>query len=283
MSSSSSSAIPIIDLSPWTTSNSSTSASSASQDEARQAVVDQVAAACVHVGFLAVTAHGVDPTVIQQALTASRTFFDLPDQEKMRARSADQASYPYGYENCENLARGKQRTQEEDTTQDAVTHAADLMETFALGPHNPAAGMPARRLPPRPPELATALAAYYDAMEDLAAILLQIFAAAWNLPADWFACRREHHFSALRILNYFAVENVTQPTTTAPAMIRASAHTDYGPLTILYSGGPGLQVQKDTAESSNNDTTTSWVDVPDIPHAFIINLGDLMQRWTNGA
>ena len=48
--------------------------------------------------------------------------------------------------------------------------------------------------------------------------------------------------------------------------------------TILYSGGPGLQVQKD-ADNSVDDA--KWVDVPDIPGAFIINLGDLMQRWTN--
>jgi len=56
--------------------------------------------------------------------------------------------------------------------------------------------------------------------------------------------------------------------------MRASAHTDYGVITILKSGGPGLQVSKD------RDPPT-WVDVPTIENAFIINLGDLMRRWSN--
>mmetsp|Transcript_23456 Transcript_23456/g.50839 ORF Transcript_23456/g.50839 Transcript_23456/m.50839 type:complete len:138 (+) Transcript_23456:689-1102(+) len=59
-----------------------------------------------------------------------------------------------------------------------------------------------------------------------------------------------------------------------PGQLRASAHTDYGALTILKSGGPGLQVKKDI-ESDD------WVDVPYLQDTFIINLGDMMRQWTN--
>ena len=66
------------------------------------------------------------------------------------------------------------------------------------------------------------------------------------------------------------------PLSTAlePGQTRASAHTDYGAVTILRSGGPGLQVL-------NREDV--WVDVPDMDESsFIVNLGDLMSRWTNG-
>ena len=66
--------------------------------------------------------------------------------------------------------------------------------------------------------------------------------------------------------------------------IRAGAHTDYGAMTILKSGGPGLQLQlasSSTDETNNTDNSPLWIDVPHLEDAFIINLGDLMQRWTN--
>lgn len=77
------------------------------------------------------------------------------------------------------------------------------------------------------------------------------------------------HQCALRILNYpqIRVDDVNK------VHIRAGAHTDYGAMTILKSGGPGLQLQL------SKDST--WIDVPHLEDSFIINLGDLMQRWTN--
>jgi isopenicillin N synthase-like dioxygenase len=74
----------------------------------------------------------------------------------------------------------------------------------------------------------------------------------------------------MRALNYPSLDGQTPE----PSRIRASAHTDYGTVTILKSGGPGLQVSKD------RDPPT-WVDVPYLEDALIVNLGDLMRRWTN--
>jgi len=68
---------------------------------------------------------------------------------------------------------------------------------------------------------------------------------------------------------------VQDPT---PGQIRAGAHTDYGALTILKSGGLGLQVKPD---DGNFDDQLPWIDVPYLADAFVINLGDLMARWTN--
>lgn len=112
--------------------------------------------------------------------------------------------------------------------------------------------------------------AYYGAMEDLAARIMVAFAAALKLPDDYFAPYIAHPISALRALNYPATGEVAEPD-----QQRAGAHTDYGTLTILLpqAGSSGLQVQRDG----------KWIDVPAPDGAFLINIGDLMARWTNDA
>ena len=80
----------------------------------------------------------------------------------------------------------------------------------------------------------------------------------------------DKHASAIRALNY----PVMNDSYCVSGHTRASAHTDYGTLTILKSGGPGLQAAKDT-------NPPIWIDVPHVENAFVINLGDLMRRWTN--
>ena len=53
--------------------------------------------------------------------------------------------------------------------------------------------------------------------------------SAWHLPSDWFAVRMDRHVSALRILDYAAIDDLDGDDDAA-VKIRASAHTDYGPL-----------------------------------------------------
>ena len=113
--------------------------------------------------------------------------------------------------------------------------------------------------------------AYYDHANQLAQRLLRAFAIALDLPEDWFVGKTDKHLSALRSNNYPDQAGMTE----IPAgSIRCSAHTDYGTVTILRSGGPGLQVSKDKENPK-------WHDVPFVENGFVINLGDLMRRWTN--
>jgi isopenicillin N synthase-like dioxygenase len=98
---------------------------------------------------------------------------------------------------------------------------------------------------------------------------MRVFAAALDLPEDFFEKSIDSPVSALRALNY--------PATSVPPMpgqLRAGAHTDYGSLTILLpqEGSRGLQIHTPKGE---------WHDVPPVPGAFVINIGDLMARWTN--
>jgi isopenicillin N synthase-like dioxygenase len=235
----------------------------------RRALGREVDDICRSTGFLAIANHGVPQNVINGVWSKAKAFFDLPFEEKDKAK-APYKGYPYGYLGQELEALAKSRN---------VDTPPDLKESFNGGPTATPPGVTDKDAldfcyaptiwPARPEGFREAWRAYYAAMEDLAARIMKVFAAALNLPEDYFAPFIDAPISALRALNY--------PEQTAPpkaGQLRAGAHTDYGSLTILLpqEGSKGLEIfSRDGA----------WIPVPPIPGAFVINLGDLMQRWTN--
>jgi isopenicillin N synthase-like dioxygenase len=106
-------------------------------------------------------------------------------------------------------------------------------------------------------------------MEGLAVVLMRLFALALELPELWFDDKIDKHMTGFVASNY-----PDQPEELGLRRMRAGAHTDFGSLTILKTEDRpgGLEVQKSDG---------SWVPVPIISGTFIINIGDLMARWTN--
>ncbi|BAN01959.1 isopenicillin N synthase family dioxygenase [Ilumatobacter coccineus] len=227
--------------------------------------------ACREVGFFSVVGHGVPEELIAEAHRLALAFFDLPLVDRAEAEP-DDVSYPYGYRpfSAEALNRSI-----------GGVAPADLKETMNIGPVHapprPLADMtdpderavyapnlwPSALLAFRP-----AIEAYYDAMSSLSSRLMSVFAVALDLDPGWFDPFVDRHGSALRLAHYPAL---AEPA--PPGSFRAGAHTDYGTLTILrLDDEPGLQVESPTGE---------WVDVDAPDGALVINLGDLMQRWTN--
>jgi isopenicillin N synthase-like dioxygenase len=88
------------------------------------------------------------------------------------------------------------------------------------------------------------------------------------LPEDYFEPAIDRHITNL-CLNYYPPRR----TPPLPGQLRRGAHTDYGSLTILHQDDApgGLQVR----------VSDDWADVPHIPGSYVINIGDLMARWTN--
>jgi isopenicillin N synthase-like dioxygenase len=248
--------IPVVDL---------------SDDPARVgAVVDE---ACREVGFFTLTGHGVHDAVADAAWDAGRAFFDLPLAARL-AVAMPSPGYPYGY--CPLSAETLSRSLGD-------VAPPDLKETYAVGPVD---------APPRPleqmedpderavyapnlwpdaalPELRPAWEAYYRTMAGLAARLMAAFARALGLPDSFFTPFIDHHGSAMRMVNY-----PHQDRPPPPGALRAGAHSDYGTLTILrQDDGPGgLEVE---------DVHRRWVPVPFHAGSFVVNVGDLMARWTN--
>jgi len=212
-------------------------------------------AACRDIGFFGVVGHGVTDDVVEGAWQAASEFFDLPMDQKLSWQIPG-SFYGYSPFATEALARSR-----------GGESAPDLKESYNLGPiHLPDSGVV---WPDAPLGFRQTWTAYYLAMEGLANRLLGIFAAALDLPAHEFTQHFGRHTSALRALNYPAFDRPV-----APGQVRAGAHSDYGSLTILLPGPGrgGLEVL-----TRNGD----WMAVPPVDGGFVVNIGDLMQRWTN--
>jgi len=237
----------------------------------RTALARKIGQACEDIGFFIVVNHGIPKAVIDAAWNKTLGFFDRPLDEKLKLATDDEAKYPYGYSALggETLSRGK-TAENGGARQEEALAGGDMKEMFQIGPKDGKAGMPPRRLPDEPEGFSDAWEAYYEHTNALAGKLLGAFALALDLPEDWFQSKADRHVSALRANNYPNQKGLAVPT----GSIRCSAHTDYGTLTILKSGGPGLQVSKDRDQPT-------WHDVPFVEDGFVINLGDLMRRWTN--
>jgi isopenicillin N synthase-like dioxygenase len=236
----------------------------------RRALARIMARACEQVGFFAIAGHGMPAPVIDGAWIAARGFFDLPDALK-RQVIVPRQGYPYGWApvSSESLAYSL-----------GDSRPPDLKEAFSIGPADLAAapeGEPdsiefawaANIWPDQPPGFRDALLAYYRAVSALAERLMELLALGLGLPEQYFAPTIDRAISALRLLNY-----PDQSDDPIPGQLRAGAHTDYGSLTILLQeqAPGGLEVQ---------DADGQWHPVPVVPGTFIVNLGDLMARWTN--
>ena len=253
-------AIPVIDLAPWRSGDAA----------GRREVAERVARACETVGFLIVSGHGVPQEVIDRAFSVSRAFFDLPVEEKARFMPEDGVA-PRGYHAV--ATRNLARTYGQETP-------PDLREQFFIGPLVPQAGrfahIPEAALyyseniwPAHPPAYREALTEFYRAFEVLAARLMRVFAVALALPETFFDDRIDRHFSTCPSNHYPVIEDDPQP-----GQLRCGAHTDFGSLTILaFNDAPGgLQALMPDG---------SWLDVQPGPGQLAVNLGDMMQRWTN--
>jgi len=255
-----SAAVPVIDISPYRRGD----------ETARRALAVDVDRTCREIGFMVISGHGVDPDLIAAVETASRAFFDLPLEEKMRiGRPAPDVTRGYMPFKAEVLVRSR-----------GGDAAGDLNESLMIGPINigdtpyytaPAAGrhFAPNLWPAQPADLRPAYERYYRAMEALAADLMLVFAMALDLPETYFDRSIDRHISRLRVRNYPAPKVAPEP-----GQLRAGAHSDYGSLTILKTEDRpgGLQVL-----SKDGD----WLDVPHLPGCFVVNIGDMMARWTN--
>lgn len=255
--------VPVIDIAPFRDGDAA----------GKAAVARQVGQACRDIGFLIISGHGIDPALIERTDAVSRKFFDLPLEDKM-AVVRPAMDVTRGYIPIETEAVAASRGEKT---------AGDLNESFMIGPVDvdpsdpyytrPEAGkhFHPNLWPAAPDGLRETYTDYYRAMGDLAARLMRIFALALELPEAFFDDKIDRHISRLRIRNY--PEQATPPK---PGQLRAGAHSDYGSLTILKAeANPGgLQVFNKEGE---------WVDVPIMEGTYIVNLGELMARWTNDA
>ena len=227
-------------------------------------VATQIRAAALAAGFFYVRNHGITASLIERQFELTQALFDLPLAAK-QAVSLTQSRCMRGYE-----ALGQQTLNAESRP--------DLKESFYCGlPY--AADHPYVRQgfysygdnqwPAELPQLAAQCQAYMDAMLALARRLMQLLALSLNLPETAFEGREDHPMVTLRLLRY-----PPHPADADERSFGAGAHTDWGSITLLAQDSlGGLEVSMPDG---------SWASATPIEGTLVINLGDMVPRWTNG-
>ena len=230
-------------------------------------VAGAIGKACREIGFFYIAGHDVAEELIARQFAAVRAALDLPLAEKqalhMKNSPASAGFEPIG-------------AQILDSQEDGGDLApVDLKESFYCTTNLPAerprapARSPGHNQWPDIPGFREQTLAYGDALQQLGDRLLELIALSLDLPADWFAPYYTGADAKLRMLRY--------PPQRADAefnQIGAGAHTDWGGITLLAQDRlGGLEVC---------DVNGTWVAADPVPGTFVINLGDLMMRWTNG-
>ncbi len=229
----------------------------------RQAVASAIRSACRDSGFFYLAGHGVPRSLIETVHDESRRFFALPLDRKL-AVGRHLSSHRRGYEPV-----GGQVLQ--------TGMLPDLKEAFDLGIDLPAgdhrviAGKPDHG-PNLWPEGLTgfhsAMSTYLTAMLDLSHLVLRGLALSLDLAENYFDDLGRDPVVFLRLLHY-----PPQPPSENPRALGAGAHSDWGAITILWQDpSGGLQLLGQDGD---------WIHVPPLPDCFVVNIGDLMARWTN--
>ena len=240
--------IPVIDI-----------ASSVSGDAAgMQATAEVIRKACIDIGFFYVTKHGVATDAIEAAHHQAERFFDLPEETKLKY-DINKLKRHRGYVPIGSLS--------------ADPTIMDMQEGFEVGLELPGddpdhlAGNPLYGPNVWPDELPEFCRHVYRSFEEVLALghrMFELFALGLGMPKDYFQPFITKPMAQLRLIHY--------PSTGTKEAMGIGPHTDYETFTILWQDAAGLQVQNRRGQ---------WIEAPPIPGTFLVNIGDMFQRWTN--
>lgn len=219
--------------------------------------------ACENVGFLYISGHGVDATLIDATFAAAAQFHAQPLEDKMRIQVNEhmQGYMPMrGSTTRSSALAGESKPNENE----AFFMQRDIPRT------HPKFGFPQRTAnawPDGVPGFRATVLAYYKAMDELVARLLPVYATALDLPADFFDGAFTESMSTLRLTHYPFMEYAERSYGVAP-------HTDSSFITLLAQNQvAGLQLLRRDG---------SWIDAPALDGTYVVNTGDMLHRWSNG-
>jgi isopenicillin N synthase-like dioxygenase len=250
------SAIPVIDFGP----------AFRREPGGLETVAAQVRAASETVGFFYLAGQGMEQEIIDAAFAASREFHALPADVK--------ATLKINENNIGYLAPN-QSIQGASTVHKATR--PNYNESFFIShdraPDHPdvVAGLPLRgrnQWPAGHEGMRSAMVTYFKTLEAVGDAMLPVLARALDMPADAFApfFTDESHVN-LRFLHYPPQE------TDDDEQFGQGPHTDNSFITMLAREDvPGLAVRLPNGE---------WLAPPVIPGTFLVNLGNIMKRWSN--
>ncbi|WP_370401240.1 isopenicillin N synthase family dioxygenase [Sulfitobacter sp. JB4-11] len=219
--------------------------------------------AAMETGFATVVNTALTPDRVARVIEVYRAFFKLPDAVKQPVDMASTGS---------NRGWGASGAEQVDPTANP-----DYKQVFDSGVILPA-GDPllenpfyaANRWPAQPEGFEAEISAYFHQACAVGLDVLRGVAVALDAPRDSFDAGFKVPMALLRG-NYYP----SRPATAGAKDFGIAPHTDYGCLTLLATdGAPGLEVRQRGG---------GWLPVSAQPGTFVINFGEMMETWTDGA
>lgn len=212
------------------------------------------------IGFVVIKNHGFTTQIQANIYQEVERFFDLPDDVKIK---------------CDGSFCGGQR----GYTGKGKEHAAgqkvgDLKEFFQVGkyiPENNSTHYQANIFPSEVPELEKYALLCYNTLENIGLQILKAIAIHLNLEENHFDKITHNGISILRAIHYFPITSMEMLKNNA---VRAAEHGDINLITLLMgASAEGLQVK-----NRNNE----WINIQTQPGEIVVNVGDMLERYTNG-
>lgn len=215
------------------------------------------------VGFFYVKGHGVGLDLIERAYGAAERFFAQPDPVKRANYIGDSLNH-----------RGYVPFTEKGDYADEVNRNYEAFDLALDLPHDDPDYLAGNLLlgPNVWPELTgfrETISEYYSAISSVGLAICAALETHLELKPGELTRQMSKPISQLRLLHY-----VRSRATTDKKSVNMGAHTDYECLTLLHQRQKGLQVMTRDDE---------WIDVPVQPEAYVVNIGDMLEAWTNGA
>ena len=243
--------LPVIDFGP-----------AISGDRAeRRVLAEQISQACTTVGFFYIVNHGVSASVVAAAAATMRDFFHLPLEQKRQAavNARHRGWHEIGGAHMYGAAKPDYK-EFFGIGLELPESDRDVMAGQALrGPNNWPAVMPDVRVD---------FYRYYLEIGICGARLMQCIAMSLGLDEFFFSSKYIKPMQRTQAVYY-----PPQPTGMGEDQFGVAPHTDYGCITLLWQDDVGgLEVRRRDGQ---------WISAPPVPGAFVINVGDLLARWSN--
>lgn len=240
-------------------------------DRQAKDIAEEIRQACLISGFFQVVDydHIIPANLPSDALLAAQQFFDLPLITKRGLYKANHIAGGYEPYKALNL-----------NPLDAKGYGHNEGFSFADASHPTA--LPDSELP----EFKGTMTLYYEGVTALAKQIGEYLAIGLGLSSDYFEEFFKNQLAHVKLAHYYRPQGVD----VADSMVGVAPHTDWGAITILKQDQVGgleifdwessqwIQVTVPNAEKAIGLTP---IQIPPTPNAFVVNLGDLLSRWTN--
>ncbi|MCV2863740.1 isopenicillin N synthase family dioxygenase [Albidovulum sediminicola] len=225
-------------------------------------IADELGQAAREIGFFRITGHGIDPALIEATYQAAARFFARPEDFKQRyyiGHSRNHRGYVPFSEKGDYADEINRNYEAFDLGLDLPSDDPDFLSgNLILGPN----------VWPDLTGFKGTVSRYYAEISSLGRLVCSALELHLGLPRGAITDHMSKPISQLRLLHY-----VRENEATDHKSINMGAHTDYECLTLLHTRNEGLQVM--TQEDR-------WIDVPVDHSVYVVNIGDMLEAWSNG-